>query len=317
MLSWCLALTCLIHWAAPAEAQSRQPVIDVHRHASWPGDDDAEPRAALLREMGSEGIVLALLHINEPGDVQTWLDAAPGKFVVGPAMPCTSKISRTPFYRCFPEGKGWPDLVWLERELAAGKIGILGEMLFVYFGVPPDDARMLPYWALAAKYDVPVAVHSSRGPPPGVGPRRDPKCCPAFNSEMGNPALLRAVLKRHPQLRILMQHVGGPTGAPEYLPYREETLAILADYPSVYVDLSIHNSAVSGEAHEAELRRLIDAGFGDRIMFGSDNRPVGPILRRMEKIGWLTAKQRRGILYDNAARFLRLDRKTIARHYGR
>jgi predicted TIM-barrel fold metal-dependent hydrolase len=31
----------------------------------------------------------------------------------------------------------------------------------------------------------------------------------------------------------------------------------------------------------------------------------------------LTAPQRRAILYDNAARFLRLDAQTIARHHGR
>ena len=27
--------------------------------------------------------------------------------------------------------------------------------------------------------------------PPGTGPRADPACCPGFNGEMGNPALLR------------------------------------------------------------------------------------------------------------------------------
>lgn len=62
--------------------------------------------------------------------------------------------------------------------------------------------------------------------------------------------------------------------------------------------------------------RLIDAGFGDRLMFGSDTRPAGAALHRLESIGWLTASQRSAILYDNAARFLRLDAKTIARHHG-
>src|SRR6266511_3783522 len=75
----------------------------------------------------------------------------------------------------------------LEREMAAGNIGILGEMLFVYAGVHPDDKRMSPYWALAAKDDVPVAVHINRGPPPGVGPRSNPRCCPAFDGGNGQP----------------------------------------------------------------------------------------------------------------------------------
>lgn len=44
---------------------------------------------------------------------------------------------------------------------------------------------------------------------------------------------------------------------------------------------------------------------------------TAPILRRLEQITWLTPTQRRAILYDNAARFLRLDPQTIARHHAR
>jgi uncharacterized protein len=293
---------------------NRQPIIDVHKHASRPGTDDASARNALLAEMDAEGIVLSLLHIREPGDVEGWLKAAPGRFIGGPQMPC-AVTPEAPFFLCFPETKGWPDLAWLEREMAARHIGILGEMGFNYTGTHPDDKRMSPYWALAAKYDVPVAVHISRGPPPGVGPRRDPRCCPAFNGEMGNPALLRPVLKRHPRLRILLQHAGAG-GSPGNESFDNETLALLADYATVYFDMSIVNDGPA-DVHEAKLRRFIDAGFGDRIMFGSDTRPAGPILRRHENIGWLAASQRRAILYDNAARFLRLDAQTIARHHGR
>ena len=297
---------------AAAEPQPFRPVIDVHKHAAWPGADDAPVRAALLAEMDAEGIVLSLLHINEEEDVQEWLQAAPGRFIGGPAMPCPQTV-RAPFYRCFAETQGWPDLVWLEREMAAGRIGLLGEMLFVYTGVHPDDPRMAPYWALAAKYDVPVAIHINRGPPPGTGPRVDPRCCPKFDGEMGNPALLRPILQRHAGLRILLQHVGPPGP----LRFDEETRALLKDHASVYFDMSIVNSTLTPEAHEAELRRWIAAGYGDRIMFGSDTRPTAPILRRLENIDWLTAKQRSAILYDNAARFLRLDKHTIARHHIR
>jgi len=309
MRLWPIAFVCVTA-CTPAVTQRYQPIIDVHKHASWPGADDAAARSALLAEMDAEHIVISFLSINEPSDVKGWLEAALGRFIGGPAMPC-SPTPQEPFYRCFAETKGWPDLDWLEREMAAGRIGLLGELLFVYTGVHPDDARMLPYWALAAKYDVPVAVHINRGPPPGVGPRSDPRCCPGFNGEMGNPALLRPVLKRHPRLRILLQHVGPPGP----LTFDEETRALLTDYRTVYFDMSILNSTLSPEAHKAELKRLIDAGFGDRIMFGSDTRPAAPILRRLESIEWLTPQQRKAILYDNAARFLRLDPETIARHH--
>lgn len=307
-LSAVALLSATLWIPAVAQRPARQPIIDVHRHASWPGASDADARTALLEDMAAEGIVLSLLHINEPGDVQGWLTAAPGKFIGGPAMPCP-QTREEPFYRCFPETKGWPDLAWLERELAAGTIGILGEMLFVYTGVHPDDSKMAPYWALAAKYDLPVTVHINRGPGPASGLRG-----PAFNDDMGNPALLRPVLERHRGLRILLQHVG--TGGADLPPFNTEIEALLKEYPTVSFDMSILNSVSPAETHEAELKRLIDAGFGDRILFGSDTRPAAPILRRLENIPWLTEQQRRAILYDNAARFLRLDAQTIARHHG-
>jgi predicted TIM-barrel fold metal-dependent hydrolase len=63
------------------------------------------------------------------------------------------------------------------------------------------------------------------------------------------------------------------------------------------------------KVYAAEIRRLIDAGFGDRIMFGTDNLPPEPIIERLAAMSWMTRKQRRAILYDNAARFLRLTAK--------
>lgn len=60
------------------------------------------------------------------------------------------------------------------------------------------------------------------------------------------------------------------------------------------------------------IRRLTRAGFGKRILFGSDQM-VWPesIERSVEVIQqdpYLTAEQKRDILYNNAVRFLRLDR---------
>ncbi len=308
----CLIAFVCVTSCTTAGPNRHQPVIDVHKHASWPGADDAAARNAMLAEMDAEGIALSIIYINEPSDVQGWLEAAPGRFIGGPAMPCPP-TPQAPFYRCFADTSGWPDLAWVEREMAAGKIRILGELLFVYTGDHPDDVKMRPYWALAAKYDVPVAVHINRGPPRGVGPRSDPRCCPGFNDDMGNPSLLRPVLARHPGIRILLQHVGPPGP----LAFDAETWELLMDYRTVYFDMSIINSALSPQAHEAELQRLIDAGFGDRLMFGSDTRPAAPILRVLETFDWLTPKQRNAILYDNAARFLRLDSQTVARHRKR
>lgn len=297
---------------SPASADG--PVIDVHRHVTWPGDDDAAYRGKVLEEMGRENVVLSLIHLTEPSDVQDWALQSPDRFIAGPMFPCPRNTTE-PFYRCFPETQGWPDIDWLEREARAGRIGLLGEMLFVYAGVAPDDPRMRPYWALAAKHDLPVMVHINRGPPPGArnSLRGVPGCCPDFDGELGNPALLRPILDRHPGLRIVLFHAG-MGNAPDHLPFPAETLALLRDYPSVYLDMSILNSVAPAEAHEAELKRFIDAGFGSRILLGSDNLPIALIKRRLEAIDWLSPQQRRAIYYDNAARFLRLSEERIAAH---
>lgn len=287
------------------------PIIDIHWHAPRPAEDDPAARAARLAEMEANGIVLSALYMTEPSDLDDWAAEAPGRFIAGPALPCWPNTAG-PAYYCFIDSDGWPDLAWLEQELASGRIGLMGEMLFTYANVAPDDPRMAPYWALAAKYDVPVAVHTGRGPGPGQGPR-DETCCPEYNEAFGNPEHLGAVLAKHPKLRLVLQHFGAGD-PPTHAYFTDEALALLRDYPSVYVDMTIINSIAPPEAHEAVLKGLIDAGFGHRILFGSDNLPVAPILERMEAIAWLTPEQRSAIYYDNAARFLRLDAATIAKH---
>ena len=122
---------------------------------------------------------------------------------------------------------------------------------------------------------------------------------------MGNPALLRSVLDRHPGLRVWIQHVGAGREN-GYEPFWDETMALLRDYPNVYVDLSITNGPRPIEQYEDALHRLVDAGFGDRIMFGSDMVPIARIRERLDRMTWLTADQKRGILYDNAVRFFRI-----------
>jgi predicted TIM-barrel fold metal-dependent hydrolase len=218
---------------------------------------------------------------------------------------------------CDWDGADWPDLDWLRARYENGDYRIMGEMLFVYAGVAPDDARMAPYWALAEELDIPVGVHISRGPPLGAPPRGE-GCCPDFNSDLGDPSLLAPVLERHPNLRIWLQHAGIPGIPPTGdIDYNDQTIAILKTYPNVYVDFSILNSVFDPESHEAALRRFIAEGLIDRVMFGADNMPADEIIARLEGFDFLTDAQRRGIYYDNAARFLRLDAATIEAHHRR
>jgi uncharacterized protein len=60
----------------------------------------------------------------------------------------------------------------------------------------------------------------------------------------------------------------------------------------------------------AYLRRLVDAGFGRNIMYGSDQAVwptiIGHSLEAIETAEFLSPAQKRNILCANAARFLRL-----------
>ena len=61
------------------------------------------------------------------------------------------------------------------------------------------------------------------------------------------------------------------------------------------------------------LRGLEEAGFGKRIMFGSDTsmwpQTLAIGIEAIESADFLTEAQKRDILYNNTARFLRLDGK--------
>ncbi len=58
---------------------------------------------------------------------------------------------------------------------------------------------------------------------------------------------------------------------------------------------------------------MLEAGFGRRIMFGSDQmawpEAIGMAIDGIESAEFLTEEQKRDIFYNNAARFLRLDKK--------
>jgi predicted TIM-barrel fold metal-dependent hydrolase len=69
------------------------------------------------------------------------------------------------------------------------------------------------------------------------------------------------------------------------------------------------------------LRRLIDAGFGKRMLWGSDQmiwpRAIEVAIDTIEKAPFLSEAQKRDIFFNNAARFLRLSPEQIASWSGR
>ena len=190
-----------------------------------------------------------------------------------------------------------PSIIELRQLHAKGLLKVLGELTFQYAGIAPDDPRIEPYYALAEELDLPVAIHIGPGPP-GISYFGGP----GYRMRHSDPLALEEMLMRHPKLRIYVMHAGWPMG--------DAMIALMYAHPQVYVDTGVIDYAFPRAEFHAYLKRLVDAGFGDRIMFGSDQMvwpdAVAAALEGIESAEFLTAAQKRDILYNNAARFLRL-----------
>ena len=274
-------------------AQDRQPIIDVHLHLyddeslpypPHPGpvgdvsrpDTQEELIALTLAQMDEHNIVLALVH-DAPDNIQSIRSRDPNRFLAFPDL----KSDRTN-----------PPVEEFDSEFASGIWGGIGEIRTVYHGLKPTDESLVPYYELAMEHDVPVFWHTA-GSFPGITRRQ-----PAFRYDLGRPLQWEDVLVRYPDLRVVLVHAG--------YPFLDEMIAILHLYPSVYVDVG----AIAQFHPNSEFYRyfgaLIDAGFGKRILFGSDQmgwpETIGYSIRVIKEALW-PETVKRDILYNNAAGF--------------
>jgi predicted TIM-barrel fold metal-dependent hydrolase len=123
---------------------------------------------------------------------------------------------------------------------------------------------------------------------------------------------MEEVLVQHPRLRVYLMHAG--------YPLLDDLLALLYAHPQVYVGVGVIVHTQPRAAFYRFLRGIVEAGFGKRVMFGSDQMVWPETIERgiatIEAAPFLSDAQKRDILYNNAARFLRLSAETIARHHG-
>ena len=250
------------------------------RDPVWsPATDDAlmrETIAAMERRN-----VIGVLS-GSPERVARWRKAAPGRFLPGLN------------FRLQPEYT--PGQV--RRLHGSGDLAVLAEVTTQYSGIAPNDPRLEPFWALAEQLDLPVGIHVGTGPPGAIylGDRN-------YRARLHSALTLEEVLVRHPKLRLYIMHAG--------YPMIDDLLTLLYAHPQVHVELGAIIWSQPREAFYRYLQRIVEAGFGDRVMFGSDQMVWPGVIERSIKViedaPFLSEKQKRDILYTNAARFLRLD----------
>ena len=304
-----LILTLLLGSVCSVAAQTvptqRLPIIDMHIHALpltyGGGPIGPNPITGKSAPASDEEVMRQTFTIFERFNIVKAFTSGPLEYVRRWTVANPDRI--VPSLHLDQETLAKPNLgETILTEYSAGRIMGLGEVGAQYMGMLPSDPRLEPYMALAERLDIPVAFHTGLAAP---GTPYLP-CCPNFRVALGNPLVFEELLIRHPKLKVDLMHAG--------YPYIEETIGIMAMYPQVYVDVGAIDWIIPRAAFYEYLRRLVQAGFGDRIMFGSDQvvwpEVIETAIDTIETADFLTPQQKRDIFYNNAARFLGLDRKS-------
>jgi len=277
-----------------AQSPQSAPVIDMHMHGPL-SEDWGPPIDEWLDKADRLNIEIIALAAY-PGQLAEWVPKSPGKIIPSLMFPCLTRAANA----CDPDKDNWPDIEWVRNEVRAGRIQMFGEVITELYGIRPGDKRLEPYFDLAEEFDIPFGLHMGPGPAWAVKDQSVYAYFPDFQISAGNPLELEAVLRRHPDLRLFVMHAGWPMA--------DEMLAILWHNPNVYVELGHLQSAISRAEYYHYLKRIVDAGFGGRVMYGSDVGfdEYGEGIRAIVEADFLTEAQKRDILYNNAVRFLRL-----------
>ena len=272
---------------APMEfpgADPRQPitiegVMTCARPEAQAASDEAVMRESLAALARHHIIALTSGPLER---VEIWRKAAPDRVI-----PAISFLTDEP-----------RSAAQLRELFVAGRFAVFAEIGAQYRGLSLDDPSLDPFFALAEELDIPVGVHLGEGPPGGVHVGGSPD----YRVALGHPLQLEPVLLKHPKLRLYVMHYGSP--------FVDEMIALLYSHPQVYVDVAQNNWGFPRAHFYAQLKKLVDAGFGKRILWGSDQmiwpRAIDVAIDTIEKAPFLTAAQKRDIFYNNAARFLRL-----------
>lgn len=284
--------------AQQAGGGSPAPVIDMHMHAPRAAD-----AAAWQSEMDALNVRLAMF-IGIPSQLEQPRQQA-DRFLGALMFPCERGGATSSGARCFDDGSEFPPLPLLTDLMARGVVRGFGEVNAQYMNVAPNDPRLEPYYALAESADLPFGIHLGIGAP-GIaypGPGFPPVKSPHYSAAAGNPLLLEPVLVKHPKLRLYVMHAGWP--------FLSEMTYMMYMHPQLYADVSVLQWAIPRPAYYSYLKSLVDAGFAGRLMFGSDGgvRHLRMGIDAIEAADFLTAQQKRDILYNNAAKFLRLEAK--------
>lgn len=294
------------------------PIIDVHVHAMkvtpgmpalcpWflkdmPGSDPNSPppsflntgcaiplRAAQSDKEMQDSVMSTLKRLNMTlvvyGDatiIRNWKKVAGDHIIPGIGISSPNDMT----------------VVAFTDSLSSGFYKVMGEVAPQYQGLSPSDITLDAYFAAAEKLNIPVGIHMGTGGN-GMANLTSPK----YRASLGNPLLLEDLLARHPKLKVWVMHSG--------YPMIDDMIALMGANAYVYCDIAGMIWSYPQAEVNAYLKRLVQAGFGKRVMYGTDlliwPKLIETSLSLVENADYLSYDQKRDILFNNAVRFFRLD----------
>ena len=273
-----------IHSYSNKDFGEREPATD---HYGTKGAANAEShRIATFAAFRKFNIVKAVVSGN-PESVENWASKDSAHIVIRGILMFT------------PNDYGM-DTAKFEQMVKNKEIEVFGETAPYYGGTTISDSIWQPYLRICEKYDIPVAVHTGGGDPGGTY-----TWSPKARLRLADPYWMEDVLVQYPRLRIYMMHAGGED-------WPEHAIRLMAYYPQLYTDLAVLLWVEPNTQRYVKefLRNAKEAGYLDRIMFGSDQMvwpyAIGKSIQFLNSLTFLTRKEKDDIFYNNAAGFLKL-----------
>ena len=229
-----------------------------------------------LKNAHIDKVVLLPVNMKENQEVKKWVEFAPDIFI--------------PFYNAPEKANSNIDVKAVIKK-AIIEDGYKGfKVMLTFRGKKLNDQLIHPVLEAAQKFKLPIVMHCGY-PPPGT--RRNVLT-------YSNPISIDDFASSYPKANIIITHMG--------YPFTDIAIALTAQYPNVYLDLS--NLAYMMPARLRELLIRANEIIGvHKILFGSDgNSPemIEIATDYFDNIDFLTKEEIEKIMGLNALKLLKL-----------
>lgn len=247
-----------------------------------PAHSDQEMQDEVIKRI--KDFNMTMVAFGDAEILHNWVNAAPkGRIIPGIGISNATEMTVEAF----------------RDSMENGFYKVMAEVAPQYQGISPSDPSLDPYFAVAEELGIPVGIHMGTGGN-GMANLTQPK----YRASLGNPFELEELLARHPNLKIWVMHAGYPMA--------EEMIALMGANAYVYVDIAGMIWSYPVAEVEWYIKRLVQAGFEKRIIYGTDfmmwPRLFETSMGVIEHAQFLSEDQKRDILFNNAARFFRMNK---------